>query len=152
MSLWSDYVAAHPEHAHVEPAHGPFGDSPAMADELLDLVLAGDKRATSGPPDPDDPVTVGGHWVVTDGEGSDRVVLRTIGVRVGRLDSVDDSFAAAEGEGDLSRHHWLREHRAFARRVLGLSTTADVDALDMVFERFAVVWPPEHVDHDPTGS
>ncbi|MGJ9411953.1 ASCH domain-containing protein [Aeromicrobium sp. CF4.19] len=144
--LWADYVDASPEQAEALPARGPFGDSPALADELLALVLAGGKRATSGPPDPDEPVTVGGHWVVSDGSDRERVILRTTEVRAGRLDSVDDRFAADEGEGDLSRGYWLQEHRTFVRRVLGLSATTDVDDVEMIFERFRVVWPPEHAD------
>lgn len=90
MSLWHDYTRARPEHVGEEPARGPFGDSPALADELLALVVAGVKRATSGPPDPADPVRVGGHWVVLDGAGVERLVLRTTEVRTGRLDCVDD--------------------------------------------------------------
>ncbi len=151
MSLWADYVAAHPEHAGATPPVGPFGDSPALADELLALVLAGPKRATAGPPDPDEPVVVGGHWVVTDGSGVERAVLRTTQVRTGRLDSVDDAFAHDEGEGDRTRASWLTEHRRYVRRVLGRTPDADVDHVEVVFERFAVVWPPEHADPAPAG-
>lgn len=144
--LWADYVAAHPQHRDEVPAVGRFGDSPAMADALLDLVLHGPKRATCGVPDPDEPVVLGGHWVVLDGTGTSRVVLRTTDVRTGRLDSVDDTFAWDEGEGDRSRDYWLREHRRFVARTLELPEGADVDDVEVVFERFAVVWPPEHAD------
>ena len=146
MSLWSTYVAAHPEHAGEEPARGRFGDSPALADELLALVVAGVKRATAGPPDPAEPVRVGGHWVVVDGSGTERLVLRSTEVRTGRLDSVDDRFAHDEGEDDRTRESWLREHRRYVRRVLGRPVDADVDDVEMVFERFTVVWPPEVAD------
>ena len=146
-ALWRDYVAAHPACSAQEPYVGPFGDSPAMADGLLALVLAGGKRATAGPVTPDDDsVEVGGHWVVLDGSGVPRVVLRTVEVRTGRLDSVDDAFAHDEGEGDLSRGWWLAAHREFTRRVLGLADDADVDGVPTRFARFAAVWPPEHAD------
>jgi uncharacterized protein YhfF len=145
-TLWDDYVAAHPEHADEVPAVGPFGDSPAMADRLLDYVLHGPKRATCGLPDPDEPVVVGGHWVVQDGSGRSRVVLRTTDVRTGRLDSVDDAFAWDEGEDDRTRDSWLREHRVYVARGLGLAPGTDVDHVEVVFERFAVVWPPGHAD------
>jgi uncharacterized protein YhfF len=144
--LWADYVAAHPEHGAEDPPTLPFGDSPAMADALLALVLHGPKRATCGLPDPDEPVVLGGHWVVQDGSGRSRVVLRTTDVRSGRLDSVDDAFAWDEGEDDRTRDSWLREHRRFVARRLGLPGGADVDHVEVVFERFAVVWPPEHAD------
>lgn len=144
--LWRAYVAARPEHADAVPVVEPFGDSPALADALLDLVLAGGKRATAGPVDPDAPIEAGDHWVVLDGAGRERVVVRTTAVRTGRLDSVDDAFAHDEGEGDLTRAWWLDAHRAFVRRVLALPADADVDHTPMTFERFAVVWPPEHAD------
>ncbi|MCW2800128.1 MAG: hypothetical protein JWQ70_1600 [Aeromicrobium sp.] len=48
MTLWRDYVAAHPEHADETPPVEAFGDSAAMADDLLGFVLDGPKRATAG--------------------------------------------------------------------------------------------------------
>lgn len=144
--LWAAFVAAHPEAADEAPATGPFGDSPAMADALLALVLQGPKRATCGLPEPAEPVVLGGHWVVQDGSGRSRAVLRTTDVRSGRLDSVDDAFAWDEGEGDRTRESWLREHRRYVARALGLPEGADVDHVAVVLERFAVVWPPEHAD------
>ena len=144
--LWAAYVAAHPQHEGSVLAVGPFGDSPAMADRLLALVLGGGKRATCGLPDPNDPVVVDGHWVVTDGAGAERLVLRTVEARRGPLRSGDDTFARDEGEGDLSRDHWLDAHRRYFRRQLGLSDGADVDDVEVVFERFAVVWPPAEAD------
>lgn len=143
---WARYVEQHPEHAAEVPAVGPFGDSPALADELLALVIGGGKRATCGLPDPDEPVEVGGHWVVADGAGAPRVVLRTTQVSHGPLRSGDDAFARDEGEGDLSRAYWLDAHRRYFRRALGVGDDADVDDVDVVFERFSVVWPPEHAD------
>src|SRR5690349_14316863 len=49
-ALWKAYAAAHPELATdtEPPSVERFGDSPALADELLDLVLNGPKRATAG--------------------------------------------------------------------------------------------------------
>lgn len=144
--LWQEYVAAHPQHADEVPARGPFGDSPELADSLLGLVLAGPKRATCGLPDPDEPVFVGGHWVVQDGRGVERLVLRTTEVRRGPLSSGDDAFAADEAEGDLSRGYWLGTHRTYFRRALDLPEDADVDDVEVVFERFTVVWPLDLAD------
>lgn len=122
-----------------------FGDSPALADELLELVLHGPKRATAGSlaayehegaPLP----AVGDHWVVVDGSGRPRVVLRTAEVRVGPLSSVDDAFARDEGEGDRTRATWLADHEAYFRRELAsLDLRFDPD-MPTVFERFDVVY------------
>lgn len=154
MTLWSDYVAAHPEHSGERPPVEAFGDSSPMADELLGLVLDGTKRATAGlvaayEHDGDPLPRQGDHWVVTDGAGEQRVVLQSREVGIGRLDSVDDAFARDEGEGDRSRAWWLEAHRRFFAREVErchLDTPHGVDGLDVVFERFAVVWPPELAD------
>jgi PhzF family phenazine biosynthesis protein len=146
--LWRDYVAAHPEHAGEEPPLEAFGDSLRLGDELLALVTDGPKRATAElaaqfEADGDAVPRAGDHWVVADGAGVPRVVLRTTEVRVGVLESVDDAFAWDEGEDDRTRDSWLREHRRYFRRScerLDLDP-ARVDELDVVFERFEVVWP-----------
>jgi uncharacterized protein YhfF len=122
-----------------------FGDSAELADELLDLVLHGPKRATAGSlaaferegaPLP----AVGDHWVAADGEGRPRAVLRTSEVRVGPLSSVDDEFAWDEGEGDRTRATWLADHEAYFRReAVAFDLRFDPD-MPTVFERFEVVY------------
>ncbi|MBR7742913.1 ASCH domain-containing protein [Phycicoccus sp. BSK3Z-2] len=128
-----------------------FGDSPELADELLAFVLGGTKRATAGlvaeylaegEPLP----RVGGHWIVCDGSGTPRVVLRSTELRVGPLSSVDERFAWDEGEYDRTLATWLDGHRRYFARScerLGMSFSDDVE---VCFERFRVVWPPEHAD------
>jgi len=55
-----------------------FGDSPALADELADLVLSGRKRATCWAVS-DGPITsVGKRMVMLDGAGIPRAVLETV--------------------------------------------------------------------------
>ncbi|MFD1860756.1 ASCH domain-containing protein [Aeromicrobium camelliae] len=142
MTLWDDYVQAYPQYAAEVPEIDQFGDSPELADELLELVLRGPKRATAGLATYGIPA-VGTHWVMTDGAGRQRAILRTTDVRVGRLDSVDDQFAWDEGEGDRSRRYWLEAHRRYFRRVVEPTPTDDeLNALEIVFERFDLVWPP----------
>jgi uncharacterized protein YhfF len=123
-----------------------FGDSPAMADELADLVLHGPKRATAGlllehehdgepVPRPAD------CWVVLNGRGEPVCVIQTTEVQVKPLHEVDAAFAWAEGEGDRSLAWWRQAHdRYFSRRCgeLGVAFSAEVI---VVFERFDLVWP-----------
>ena len=153
--MWSDYCAAHPERAVLqdEPPVEAFGDSVELADELLGLVLHGPKRATAAlvadfvvenEPLP----RIGGHWVACDGSGAPRVVLRTVGLRLGVAASVDDAFAWDEGEGDRTRDDWLRGHRGYWQRVCRARGEEFTEDLEVVFERFRVVWPPEHADPD----
>jgi uncharacterized protein YhfF len=120
-----------------------FGDTVELANELIELVVRGPKRATvaavaeyeaAGDPIP----AVGELAIATDGSMRPRAVLETTEVRVGPLSSVDESFAWDEGEGDRTREWWLDAHtwyftRAFAG--LGLEFHPDIA---VVFERFAV--------------
>jgi uncharacterized protein YhfF len=84
--------------------------------------------------------------MVCDGAGRPHCVLRTVELRLGRLDSVDDAFAWDEGEDDRIRAGWLREHeRCFRRTQVARGQTWD-DDLEVVFERFRVAWPPDIAD------
>jgi len=95
----------------------PFGDGPELADELLDLILMGRKRATCwSAAEGTKGAIVGGRWVVEDGKGRPRAVLETIELRSERFSSIDEDFAAAEGEGDLSLAHWRDAHQAYFTR------------------------------------
>ncbi|RBY89030.1 ASCH domain-containing protein [Blastococcus sp. TBT05-19] len=152
-ALWRDYVASLPSPPLDEPAVERFGDSAALADELIGLVLAGTKRATAGlvadfaangEPLP----RIGGHWVACDGAGVPRCVLRSTELRLGPLDSVDVAFAWDEGEGDRSRAGWLDGHERYFRRTQAARGQEWTDDLEVVFERFRVVWPPEVADRD----
>ena len=123
----------------------PFGDSQELADELIDLVIHGPKRATAAavadfelddisPPEPGD------VSIATDGHGNARAVLRTTDVRIGPLSSVDAAFAWDEGEGDRTRVSWLHDHETFFRRFLPtIGLQFDVD-MPTVFERFEVLY------------
>ena len=123
-----------------------FGDSPAMANELGHLVLAGGKRATAGLlgsfkheglPVP----AVGDYVIVVDGNETPLCIYRTTEVRVGPLSSVDESFAWDEGEGERTREWWLAAHMAFFTRESERYGFAMHDAIETVFERFELVWP-----------
>ena len=95
-----------------------FGDSPALADQLLALVLEGKKRATcwaiseglKG-------ALVGKSMVVLDGKRRPRVVLTTNELVQRRFDDVDDQFAYDEGEGDRSLAYWREAHKRYFTRL-----------------------------------
>jgi len=111
-----------------------FGDSPAMADELADLVLKGVKRATCWVAGPEETTSVGERMVMCDGAGRPRAVLETVELALRRFDDVDAAFAHDEGEGDRSLAYWQQAHREFFSRT-------GVFAPDMLLwcERFRVV-------------
>lgn len=156
-ALWAAYIERFPEHRDDDPPTEYFGDSPELADELLGLVLHGPKRATAGAVaefrDEGQPLPrIGGHWIVTDGSGTARAILRSTELRLGPLDSVDGTFAWDEGEGDRSRDDWLDTHRTYFQRSLPRIGEEFSDQVEVVFERFDMVWPLPTESHPRPDS
>lgn len=126
-----------------------FGDSPALIDELSALVLSGRKQATAGllrdyEADGEAVPKPGDHTVFLDGADRPRGIFRTTEVRIGPIDSVDEAFAWDEAEGDRSRDWWLSAHLTFFdRHARAEGFDYDRAAMDVVFERFTLVWPRE---------
>ena len=126
-----------------------FGDSIDLANELIDLVLRGQKRATAGSlADYESEGVavpkVGDRWIACDGLGQPRAVIETTEVRVGPLSSVDEQFAWDEGEGDRTRVDWLQAHtRYFTRTHLAAGIPFHPD-IPVAFERFDVIYQEPH--------
>jgi uncharacterized protein YhfF len=132
-----------------------LGSSAEMGDELLSLVLDGPKRATAcllrdvevgG----EAMARVGGHVLVLDGGERPRAIWRTRTVDVKPLNQVDAAFAWDEGEGERTRADWLATHVGYFTARAAAEGFAFDPSMPAVFERFAVVWPPEHAD--PEGA
>jgi uncharacterized protein YhfF len=94
-----------------------FGDGPELADQLLELVLSGTKRATCWAESQGLlSAEVGKMMVVLDGHGVPKAVLKTTELAKRRFDEVDAAFAYDEGEGDRSLRYWREAHfRYFSR-------------------------------------
>lgn len=108
--------------AALPPPTFAFGDTPALADELLALVLSGVKTGTAtaeaelgAEPAP----AVGDLWIVLDGGGNPRALIRTTAVERVPFCEVSAEFAASEGEDDGTLESWRRGHERYWRRVLG---------------------------------
>jgi len=93
-----------------------FGDSPALADELAALVLAGRKTATCWAATDGMLTQVGERMVMLDGSGVPRAVIETVDLVQRRFHDVDAAFAYEEGEGDRSLAYWQQAHRRYFRR------------------------------------
>lgn len=127
--------------ATVPPPVGRLAAEPALADERLALVLDGTVTAVSAPlaevqdgggemPQVDD------LWIVADGAGRPRALLRTTAVDVVRLGDVDEAFVRAEtGADDVAA--WRQETEAAVREALGADPDDDTELL---VERFVVLY------------
>ncbi|MFE4833446.1 ASCH domain-containing protein [Arthrobacter sp. NPDC056691] len=151
--FWSEYAAACPEAVRLcgDYTVERFGDSVALADELLRAVTEGAKRATSELADEflaagESLPRIGSHWIACDGSGVPRVVLRTVELRLGPFTSADEAFARDEGEDDGSLTSWQAGHRRYWTRARDRRGLEWAEADEIVFERFRVVWPPDLAD------
>lgn len=125
----------------ITPESYAVGDSPAMADELAALVVEGRKTATAsaladyesaGEPLPQR----GDLFIIVDGAGEPRALIRTTDVRVVPFSQVDADHAAAEAEGDGSLERWRSGHRDFFERTIGFT-----EDMPVVLERFELLYP-----------
>jgi uncharacterized protein YhfF len=124
-----------------------FGDSPALADELAALVLAGLKRATCWAANDGMLTEVGKRMVMLNGSGRPLAVVETMELVQRRFSEVDAAFAYDEGEGDRSLAYWEQAHRAyFSRR------GQFAEGMLLYCERFRVVeLIGDHEDCRPKG-
>ena len=111
-----------------------FGDSPALADDLLELVVKGDKTATCSTEDEPNTSTPGERWVVLDGRGEPRCVIETVEIAYRRFNDVDATFAYDEGEGDRSLAYWRNAHRNYFGRLGRFS-----EDMMLMCERFRLI-------------
>jgi uncharacterized protein YhfF len=111
-----------------------FGDSPELADELAELVLAGKKRATCWSATEGPKTEVGKRWVVLDGAGDPIAVIETVELTQRHFDEVDEAFAFDEGEDDRTLASWRAAHRNY----FGRQGTFAPD-MPLYCERFRVV-------------
>ena len=126
-----------------ELEHWHFELTESACNHLLDLVLAGKKRATSSSllsyrMEGEEIPKAGDLSVITDWDGIPRCVVMTTAVRVMRYGDITFDIAKLEGEDD-SLESWRRNHERFFREEgveLGYSFSDD---LDVVFEEFEVV-------------
>lgn len=151
-AYWADFRRAFPL-APAEYHLLQFGSpDAALADELADLVVHGPKRATTSLlrdfetgiepvfPKPGD------YWLVVDGGGLPRCVIRTGRVDIAEFGRVDAQFAWDEGEGDRSLADWRAAHIGYFTRQAVAGGTVFDDATKVVLERFSIVWPLEIAD------
>ena len=104
---------------------GEYGDSEALCEELVALIVAGTKTATCGAlahyEDDGDPIPKAGEYeIVLHWDRSPAAVVKTTDVKVQPYSAVTEDFALAEGEND-DYAGWDAGHRAFFGRNGGWS-------------------------------
>lgn len=142
-TFWNTFYKQHPNvGTHFQT--WSFGDHPAQADELVNLVLIGKKRATSSLyelyrwtniPLP----KVGTYSVILDGNQAARCLIQTTKVEVMPYRQVSAAQAQLEGEGDCSLSYWRKQHwQFFTHEAKAANHHFTADDL-VVCERFKLV-------------
>lgn len=123
-----------------------FGNTPEMALELGQLVIAGKKFATASLAavneiKPHEAPIMEGYSVVTDFAGEPMCVIRTTEIRHLPFAEVDAQFAADEGEGDQSLEYWRDVHEQyFSREAAELGIEFNNESI-VCCERFTLLYP-----------
>lgn len=146
VAFWAAYLATLPEADRPATFTAwSFGHTPAVADELGALVMAGRKTGTASllqayevqhEPLPQ----VGDYSVILNGAGQPLCIIQTTHLEIRPFNAVTAEHAYAEGEDDRSLAAWREVHwRYFGREcaALGLECT---ETMPVLCERFRVVF------------
>lgn len=145
--IWEEYTQLHPEATDNYEAWA-FGDSPQMANELLNLVIRGIKTGTASNYEIYETETcgetlpyIGRHSILLDGYGEPQAIIVTTNVQITPFDEVGADFAYSEGEGDRSLGSWRHEHEQFfTRESLEFLNKPFDPKMKVVCENFRVVY------------
>ncbi len=118
QNFWRKFCAENSEIDSDEPYQvWHFANNQKTANELVQLVLSGKKKATASlmehESDNGDGGIVGGYSIVTDFDGNPQCVIETTEVRHLPFLEVDAEFAFAEGEGNQTLEYWRKAHTKF---------------------------------------
>ena len=148
QAYWQTFLSTLPADSpyHAKSyAEGGYGDSPELANELIQLILLGKKTATCGSlwewEAENKPLPKAGDlWVELDGYGNPVCITETTEVTIRKYNEVDADFARAEGEGDLSLDYWRQAHRNFFSRILPKFGREFSEDMPLVCERLKLIY------------
>ena len=119
---------------------------PEQADEILEALLRGDKRATTSlrclydlenEPLPQ----VGQYSVILDSQERPRCITRITKIEITPFRDISEEYALIEGEGDKSLQYWKNAHReVFTRECREAGGIQFREDMECVCEHFEVVY------------
>ena len=140
--MWQAYKKINPEIGDEIDAWA-FG---ALADELADLVLRGEKTATASIYDlyqiNDEPIPQAGTFdVILDSQDRAVCIIEITKVSVLPFNKVSAEHAFKEGEGDKSLAYWQQVHQEFFTECLAEAGLEFSQETGVVLEEFRKVYP-----------
>ena len=141
-AMWQAYKKINPEIGDVIDAWS-FG---AMADELADLVLRGEKTATASTYElyklENEPLPQAGSFdVILDSQDKAVCIIEITKVSVLPFNEVSADHAFKEEEGDNSLAYWQQVHEAFFTECLAEAGLEFSQETGVVLEEFRKVYP-----------
>mgnify|MGYP003624502833 FL=1 len=145
-NMWGDYLDKHLEDAFVNaPKTIYFYDNEKDANECVNLVVKGSKRATSfsllGLQAHNEPLPkIGDFLVITDWSGTAKCIVKTTSVKLKPFFSINEEYAQKEGEGDKSLAYWKKKHWDFYTRELEKFNRLPRESMIVVCQEFEKVY------------
>lgn len=145
--LWQEYLTANGEEeatTNKRYTSWHFCDNRRDANELVELVLQGVKRATASlyacyEYEQEEVPKEGDYSIITDWDGIARCIIETIRIQLVPFGQVTPEFAATEGEGDKSLEYWRRVHLECFTRDMAIMGGEPSEDMLVVCEEFKVV-------------
>jgi len=109
-NLWQDFISKFPQYKGKSYDIFTFGDKP---NELLQLVLTGQKTATCCIYRGTTLENIGDISIILDSAGNAQAIIETTKISIVPFNQVTDDFAAKEGEEDKTLTSWRKIHLRF---------------------------------------
>ncbi|WP_086348726.1 ASCH domain-containing protein [Candidatus Enterococcus clewellii] len=143
-ALWNEFVELH----DIKDGHytaWSFGRTPEMADELLQEVLLGEKRGTSGLKrayelENEELPKAGDYSILLDGRGEAAAIIQAKLIDILPYKNVTDLHGYLEGEGERNLAFWRKVHRPFFEAELNEANEEFTEEHLVVYEYFDVVY------------
>lgn len=116
--LWNSYLDENPKIDSDTPyTSWYFCDNEKSANELLKLVLNGEKKGTTSlnksyEPNEEKP-KVNDYSIITNFYGEAKCIIKTMKIKKLPFDEVTEEMAYLEGEGNKTLDYWRKVHRNF---------------------------------------
>lgn len=145
--MWENYlesIGESPNRANKKYTAWHFCDNEQDANELVELVVQGIKKATASLylsySNEDELPKVGDLSIIINWDNEAQCIIKTTQIDIVPYKDVTEEFAATEGEGDKSLEYWRRAHwNYFSREVKEIGKEPTDDML-VVCEKFEVVF------------
>ncbi|MDU4910680.1 ASCH domain-containing protein [Clostridium baratii] len=146
--LWKNYLNSIGENENttkLKYSSWSFGDNKELADKLVEIVVRGEKTATTSlyclyQMENENLPKVGDLGIVTDFDKNAKCIIKTNRVSVLPFSGVSAEFAYKEGEGDKSLEYWREGHINFFSRILKELNMNFLEDMLVVCEEFEVVY------------